>query len=292
MLRLLTSTARMKKSFPDSPLAILAERAESAGYEPWLFHRDGWDWKWRSWGRVADHVARGVETLRGASTQPRRAGYDCRQHPDSVTVGLAIQAAGWAAVPVIGGPSQAQAVGCDVWVSGSESETSTSDIERIELPPVSSPIERAEPRPLVLAPESSETSMTLPQTKQILAADLVASAKQLDLRLPADRWPIVCAAPNLRTDDARLLEVWTLVRGAAWVLEPEASAFVETVLWARPTLVWGQAKELESLATRLQSRKHRRRSRLSAVIVTGDQEIAPGPWQTLGAEILTHNSEV
>ncbi len=269
-----------------TPLAILAERAESAGYEPWLFHRDGWDWSWRSWGRVADHVARGVEALHGASTRPRRAGYDSRQHPDSVTVGLAIQAAGWAAVPVIGGPRQAQAVGCDAWVSVGTSQI-TSDIETIDLPPVLSPIDRTELRSLRLDATPAGTSTAAPRTQQILASDLVVSAKQLDLRLPSGSRPIVCAAPNLRTEDARLLEVWTLVSDAAWVLEAQASAFVATVLWARPTLVWGEADELEPLAKRLRNRKHRRRSRLKAVILTGEQELTPDLRQALGAEILT-----
>ncbi len=265
-----------------TPLALLAERARAAVYEPWLFHRDGWDWRWRSWGRVADHVARGVEVLR-AHAEPRTAAYPDRQHPDAVTAGLVIRAAGWTAVPA-DGPHAAPALGCSVWVEIGDSAPA-AEIESVVLPPALSAVDRTPPRPLELP--VAPGSVRLPGSPEGEPAASIATAERLDASLAAgSRRTIVCAAPDLDPGAAHLLETWTLVRGAAWVLEPEATAFVETVLWARPTVAWGRAAELERLAARLQVRKHRRHNRLTSVVAAGDEALDPDPWQALGVEVV------
>lgn len=270
-------------------LDLLAERARATDYEPWLFHRDGWDWRWRSWGRVADHVARGVEALRAHAEEPRRAGYAVRQDPDAVTAGLTIQAAGWTAVPIQGGPREASALGCDVWV-GIGDQASAADLDCVTLPSALSALDRAPPRSLKL--EAAPGSVRLPSQAERAPAEWIEAAEHLDDSLApgserdADCRPIVGAVPDLDLADAQLLEVWTLLRGAAWVLEPQTSAFVETVLWARPTVVWARAAELERLAARLRVRKHRRRSRLSSVVAAGAEEVDQEPWGELGIEVV------
>ncbi len=273
-----------------TPLTLLAERARATGYEPWLFHRDGWDWCWRSWSRVADHVARGVEVLQGLGMEPRLAGYGDQPHPDAVTAGLTVQAAGWTAVPVRGGPREASSLGCGVWVEAGD-QAPVAGIECVALPSALSPLDRTPPRPLEL--ETIPGSVRLPGHGERSPAEWTRAAERLDGSLApgsgraANRRPIVCAAPGLDPREAQLLEVWTLLRNAAWVLEPQASAFVETVLWARPTVVWARARELEPLAARLRVRKHRRRSRLTSVVAAGGEEVDPGPWDELGIEVVT-----
>ncbi len=265
-----------------TPLSILAGRARAAVYEPWLFHRDGWDWRWRSWARVADHVARGVEVLR-AHAEPRTAAYPDRQHPDAVTAGLVIRAAGWTAVPA-GGPHAAPALDCGVWVAVGDGAPA-AEIESVALPPALSAVDRTLPRPLELP--AAPGSVQLPGFPEGEPAESIAAAERLDGTLAhGSSRPIVCAVPDLEPCAAHLLETWTLLRGAAWVLEPEASAFVETVLWARPTVVWGRAAELERLAARLQVRKHRRHNRLTSVVAAGDEAVDPDPWQALGVEVI------
>ncbi len=274
---------------PDSgetatPLAVLAERARATGYEPWLFHRDGWDWCWRSWSRVADHVARSVAVLQTCTAEPRRAGYAASQHPDAVTVGLALQASGWVAVPVRGGPREASSLGCGLWAEVGERE-SAAGIERVGLPSVRSPLERTLLQSLVL--ERAPGSVRLPGALEVAPVEWMAAAERLDDSLASERGrSIVCAAPDLNLSDTQLLETWTLVRGAAWVLEPDKDAFVETVLWARPTVVWARGRDLELLAPRIGARKHRRSSRLLSIVVAGEEEVDQDPWRKLGIEIV------
>ncbi len=271
---------------PGSPLALLAQRARDAGYEPWLFHRDGWDWCWRSWAQAADQVARGAAALRRQAAGSQRAGHAARQHPDAVAAGLAIRAAGVSAMPVRGGRSRAARLGCEVWVEvGDAAPEPEATPGRVMLPPALSPIEKAPLEPLVL--EATPGPVRLPDLGELSPAESIAAAERLDGSLATGRGrPVVCAAPDLEPPDVHLLETWTLVRGAAWVLEPQASAFVETVLWARPTVVWAPAAELERLVARIATRKHRRHSRVASVVVARGEAVDPGPWNALGVEVL------
>ncbi len=271
-------------------LTALAERALSGGYEPWLFYRDGWDWRWRSWSRVADHVARSVAVLRGAAAGTLRAGYDAHQHPDAIVAGLAIQAAGWVAVPVAGGPLEASSRACGVWVGDAPTgvEEPAPGLERVELPPALSPFDRTEPRHLVLDGASASAAVAIPRREPTSPEMLASSARRLDRRLSARGGSaIVCAAPELGLGATQLLQAWSLVRGAAWILEPEPEAFIETVLWARPTVVWARLDELEQLAVRLQVRKHRRRSRLVGIVVAGEEGVSPILRNALGVDVVT-----
>lgn len=138
-----------------SPAHLLARRAAAQRERPWLFYPDGPDWRWRSYGAVAEI------------------------------------AAGRAAAPV-------PAVG----------ELVTS-------------LERTAPRASALAaqlaPLGSERGVT------VLG------------RRPED-------------PAAVLLVRWSLLTGAALVLEPAAGALVPTAAWARPTLFLGTAGEVAALA--------------------------------------------
>lgn len=269
---------------PSSPLAVLAERAGTAGFEPWLFHRDGWDWCWRSWDRVGDHVARGVEVLRGAAATAR-IGYEARQHPDAVTAGLTIRATGLTAVPITRESRDARTDEYDLWLEVGDGAPETGKTpDCIVLPPVSSALDSTPPRRMAL--DAAPGEISLPDREQLTAGELIQAARRLsDVANPGARRIIVCATPALEPSTALLLETWTLLHGAAWVLEPQTSAFVETVLWARPTRVWGRAYELDQLAARLQVRKHRRRSRITGVVAVGDDEVDAGPWRELGVEV-------
>jgi len=51
--------------------SALREQARVRAQEPWLFHRPAWTWQWRSYGQVADQVARGAEALREAGAGGR-----------------------------------------------------------------------------------------------------------------------------------------------------------------------------------------------------------------------------
>jgi len=82
-----------------SPLpAALLDHAARQPDEPWLFYREGWDWRWHSWGEIAGRVVREVERL--ASRVPgTRVPVPDIPTPDFVVLDLAVQAAGLVAVP-------------------------------------------------------------------------------------------------------------------------------------------------------------------------------------------------
>ncbi len=277
-------TSQNQTPISGTPVAILAERARAAPHEPWLFHRDGWDWRWLSWSRAADQVARGAAVLRGAVAGGSAVAYAARQHPDAVAAGLAIQAAGMVSVPVSGEPE----AGADAWaeVEGAAGQGRVTGAARVVLPAALSPLDRT--RLLELDSEAAAGAVRLPDRGEPAPAASIRAAERLAGALPpAARRAIVCASPDLDPAAAHLLEAWTLVRAAAWVLEPQGSALLETVLWARPTQVWGRPGELARLGSRMAERKHRRHSRLSAVVAAGGGVVDPDPWQALGVEVVS-----
>ncbi len=299
-------------------VAALAERARRTPREPWLFYREGWDWRWRSWARVADQVMRGLTALREKLTMLQdqsseagpiaanyRIGFDASLDPDAITSGLVVQAAGVIAVPVdldSTGLAWATTLGCSAWVEVEGTrfvERSDRDPERLVLPAALSATDPTPRQPLVLDLEPAGGEIEMQPRVTAAASELMVAARRLEGRLPpsarkgslfkagAPEQAIFCCAPGLGADVARLLQTWTLVRGAAWVLEPDLEAFVETVLWARPTLVCAAAAELTELASRLQRRKHRRHSRLEAILVADGELETVGVWREQGVRVIT-----
>ncbi len=291
-------TSEIQPSVAGTAIAALAERGRATPHEPWLFHRDGWDWRWRSWSRVADQVARGAAVLRDAVAGGTRVGFRARQHPDAVAAGLAIQAAGRVAVPVPVDRHLAAEVGCGAWAEvGDEASAEPGGLAGVALPAALSPLDQTSRRPLDLDADSAAGAVHLPERGELEPRASMAAAGRLEGEglagelLPARGRAIVCASPALDLPSALVLESWTLLRDAAWVLEPDPATFLATVLWARPTLVWGLAGELELLAERLRTRKHRRHSRLSAIVVAGGGELDPEPWSELGVEVTGLGSD-
>ena len=278
-------------------VANLAARALAAPPAPWLFYRRSWDWQWRSWRRVADQVARGAEVLRGWDPGcESRIAFAAGQDPDAVAIGLAIEAVGAIAVPVAGeerGALEAAArSGCAAWV-GIAGDMPTvgfpEALESIALPPARAALDRTRRLPLELDQSSRRGRLASPaSTAAPLPAEaLIAAARTLDRGVPSSpRRAIACAAPDLDSTVFHLLQAWTLVRGAAWVLEPYPDAFLATVLWARPTVVFAPAAELEPLATALADRRHRRHSRLTTIVVAGEQPADAAVWAPLPVELV------
>lgn len=78
--------------------AALLDHAARHPDEPWLFYREGWDWRWHSWGEIAGRVVREAERL--ASLAPgTRVSVPDTPLVDSVVLDLAVQAAGLDSVP-------------------------------------------------------------------------------------------------------------------------------------------------------------------------------------------------
>lgn len=82
-----------------SPLpAALLDHAARHPDEPWLFYREGWDWRWHSWGEIAGRVAREAETLASLPPGTRAPVHDVPA-VDNVVLDLAAQAAGREEIP-------------------------------------------------------------------------------------------------------------------------------------------------------------------------------------------------
>jgi hypothetical protein len=83
---------------PTQLLAALLAREAAEPESPFLFWPDGWDWRWWSWGRVAQLTARWQATLADLPAGAR-VGFAGDAWPGALVLDLAAQAAGLEAVP-------------------------------------------------------------------------------------------------------------------------------------------------------------------------------------------------
>ncbi len=285
----------MPVSAEPTAVAALAARARLTPREPWLFYREGWDWRWRSWARVADQVVRSLLAQPGVDIN--RIGFDARLDPDAIVSGLVAQMAGVTAIPIdldSAGLAKATAMGCSAWLEVEGSHfvpRSDRDPERIVLPASLSAVDPTPRRPLQLDRRAALGDLELNTGLQPVTA-LMSAARRLDSRLPmatgkdASKQVIFSLAPRLETGVAQLLQAWTLVQGAAWVLEPDLEAWVEAVLWARPHIVCAGAPELAELASQLRQRKYRRHRRLTAIVVAAGEIADVGVWRDQGVRVV------
>jgi len=249
----------------DGAVAGLAGRAADTPEEPWLFHPDGWDWRWRSWCQVADQAARGAAEVLRAPAELRRVGCPDRLDPDAVAAVLAVVAAGRTAVP--GGAGE------------------------VAFPACRSRLDRW--RPEVLAPASSGGAVEVEDGETLTDADLAAGAGSLAALLPEELGtrpgarPILCAAPDLPLRARWTLLAWSVLHAAAWALEPDPDSFLGAVLWVRPTVVAVGPGGVDRLAAALGERRNRRHHRLRAVVVAGERAPDAGVWQDLGVPLVS-----
>lgn len=249
--------------------AMLAAQASGTPEEPWLFYRRGWDWQWLSWSQVAHQVAQGAGELRRSGTLEREGGriaFAPRFEPGAIGSALAILAAGGVAVP-----------------SGNE--------ESVLVAPAPSRLDRWTPDLGALGGGRRDDDLAFPgRTGE-------------DLRRAVDRWhgtlapfcsesgrrSIVLASAAVDRATWEVLLAWTLLTGAAWVLEDDPDAFVSALLRNRPTLIVAPGAEAGLAALALGEKRHRRWHRLRAV---GLSDGAPAEivhqdeWEALGVPIV------
>lgn len=88
------------------------------------------------------------------------------------------------------------------------------------------------------------------------AAAVVAAARR---SAGAGEREIAVASFDLRASDGRTFLAWALATGAVLFLEPDPRVLAGSVVWARPTLMAGEARSLGELGRRLRSREATRR---------------------------------
>jgi len=276
------------KSLP----ALLAARAESCPQDPWLFQVELLEWRWRSWVRIAEQAA-GAAAALAHLPAGTRVGLDGRPGADAVTLDLAVQAADLVSMPLCGeNPRErAREAGCAAWLEAGSSpveEMALEGLERISAPPVRP---RLEPWPQGL-------EITLPEGRGGVVAEgreigqdtLLAQAQALAERIPSlGERHVAFGFWGLDHPGGRAFAAWSLVTGAALLLEPQADAVPPGLLWTRPSVVHARAEELEAVAAALADRSRRRWSRLRAFILDGPDEPSAEARHALeraGAEIV------
>lgn len=256
--------------------SALADRAEASPDDPWLFYREGFDWRWRSWSQVAHQAALGARLLRrsGRLEQGGRMAYGDRLHPDSIAAVLAIQAAGGLAVPV----------------------AADEEAEVPELPPVASRLGRWRPDLDSLRAALRDDAGAFggghgePRTHR----ELWRAAAAWSAGLPAveekpRKRAIALASGAVAAEMREIFLAWTLATGSAWVLEDDADFFVPAALRNRPTMVAAPGSEAGLLALSLGERRHRRWCRLRAVGITDDapaEIFLEEEWDALGVPVV------
>jgi hypothetical protein len=234
--------------------------------EPWLFRAEGWDWRWHSWGEIADRMLRWAEAL-AAIPAGSRAAFTYVPRPAEVVLDLAIQAAGLISAPV------------SEELAGREADFRIEiDGEGLRITESSAPgrRERRDGQGGVVVVRQREES-------ELTEVELIAMAQRLQAEIGASpgREIIVLGGP-LAAPAERTMLAWATVEGAAVVLEPNPTLRVATAAWVRPTVFHGTREELAGLRKWVEKEKRPfwRRSprlpfrRLRTVLVADGEALA------------------
>jgi acyl-CoA synthetase (AMP-forming)/AMP-acid ligase II len=239
---------------PPSLPAALQGHAARDREEPWLFHPEGWDWRWLSWGEIAAQVDAGAASL---AVQPAGSplSFSYSPRPEFVVYDLAVQAAGLVSVPSSslqdlpvggGGGAMVMTAGAPVVVEAAELVAMAERVQGEIAPP----------------------------------------------RKAYEREIVVLGGPLERMEERAMLS-WATVTGAAVALEPTPGSRVATAAWVRPTVFHGTPEEIGGLRVWVEKkgRGWLRRpglpfGRLRTVLVVGEEGIADeGFWTERGVRV-------
>jgi hypothetical protein len=211
---------------------------------------------------VAELAARWAEPL-ASLPAGARVGFPGAVYPEAIPLDLAVLGAGLTAAPLAAGaltagapgaggsrpPAEAlEALGCDAWLdlAAGEARVTTPGGSAPSWEPGGRAGAAAAPRAPggagVLVKGEAGGWRRVPQRDLTDAAVGVAAAIE-----PSDRREILVLGQPLGEPAARLLTAWAILAGAALVLDPDPQSRLGTVLWSRPTVIYGSATELAML---------------------------------------------
>lgn len=141
---------------------------------------------------------------------------------------------------------------------------------------------------------------TLPPAIEVVlgapdASALTAAAQALEAILPGrrdlgrSRREVLVLPADLPGPADRVLFAWSLLAGAALVLEPEPAALVPTAFWARPTVFHGDAARLAAFRRAAAGAPRAALRRLHSLVVTGPAPLAAGDlafWRARGVAVV------
>jgi hypothetical protein len=288
---------------PTNLPAALFGHAASSPEEPWLFRAEGWDWRWHSWGEIAQQVLARAESL-SASAAGSRVTFPYAAQPEEIVLDLAIQAAGLVAAPTSDpppGPSPLASLPPPPFPPhrerGKKQEQSRTYFETSPSSPGEGGREGAGEEGRGGEGGGGAVVIRSGQPVELSAADLIALAGRIqELIEPIGKRDIVVLGGPLENPDERAMLSWATLSGAAVVLEPNPVLRVATAAWTRPTVFHGTAAELAVLrdwAVR-EKRGWLRRSprlpfrRLRTVLVTGPEALGQEEkefWEGRGVRV-------
>lgn len=257
---------------PSSPLPLF-QHAASSPEDPWLFHQEGWDWRWFSWRAVAERVifwARPLDEL--GLPAGSRVAFAGGAHPAAVCLDLAVQAAGLVSVPLALRPEEAPAeklaaLGCGAWAEpqGSFSPAALPPrVERVALPawvPAGRALEAKRP-PATQDDRDGRDSKDFflegggvvcereGAPVELSGEDLAAWAGRIGERIGLSAGlerEILILGGSLAGWAERGMLAWATIAGAVVLLEGDPEARIPSAAWARVTLFHGTARELGQL---------------------------------------------
>lgn len=245
---------------PSIPAAVLL-RAASDPEEPWLFRSEGWDWPWQPWGEIARRISSWAERLAILPPGTRVAFADLPR-PATVTLDLAVQAAGLVAVPARGDGDLA---GCRVWaeLEGDPDPGVPAALERLRLP--------ASGEGTGLVPARAAGGVIVRREGSVVElsqADMIALADRIQAEIPPAPpvRDILVAGRSLADFEDRAVLAWATVTGAAVLLPSTPESRAATAAWARVTVFHGTEAEITALRAATETGSGRRFSRLRAVL--------------------------
>lgn len=303
-------------SLPSSFFQHLHSRPE----DPWLFHQEGWDWRWFSWRAIGDRVALWAGPLAGLGVPPgSRVAFAGGAHPAAVCLDRAIQGAGLVSVPLALRPGEKPgekllSLGCRAWAEpeGSFSPAGLPPgIERLVLPawvPAGRSLEAQSPP---TAPDSQDVvsagGVVLEREGvplELSAEDLAAWAVRIGERIgPSEdiEREILILDGSLAGWAERGMLSWATAAGAVVLLEGDPESRTADAAWARVTLFHGTARELGELRKtveedrrgrwldRLLGRTRLPFGRLRTVVAAGSEPLEPEElafWEGRGVKVV------
>lgn len=233
--------------------------------EPWLFERQGLDWRWLSWREAAASIEILSAALAGLPPGSGVA-FDGRASVASVLADCAVRAAGLTAVPLVtedpaAWGQAARARGAQAWLPLEPSVPEIGEglahlappadfspgAPRLH-PPARQPGRSALPAAAglgALPPSGGAVVAHGDSPSRIEAVVLEEAAHRIIRELGvAPSRDITVLAGSLELPLSRLTLAWALAVGAVLVLEPDSRAGESVAAWARPTVLAATASEL------------------------------------------------